>query len=217
MKYLKPYPIFESESKNNLNDNFFKWFGNSQVVDSNGQPLIMYHGSCNKFDKFDRKKIKYLGCNGDGFYLTKEEYYAKTYGENVNGYYLRIENPLTPDTRVLTGKDYENIIDYINKDEVYKDDLKNYGFFKDSDYLLFRDNLIQDLVNKNDYISLFDLTHTVTGSISYLLDVLRKNGHTSFDGIVSEGFGEWVIFNPNNIKSIDNDGTWDLNDSNIYS
>jgi hypothetical protein len=28
---------------------------------------------------------------------------------------------------------------------------------------------------------------------------------------------ELVIFNPNQIKSINNDGSWDINDNNIYS
>jgi hypothetical protein len=35
------------------NPNFKKWFGQSQVVDKSGKPLIVYHGTNQSFDKFD--------------------------------------------------------------------------------------------------------------------------------------------------------------------
>ena len=28
---------------------------------------------------------------------------------------------------------------------------------------------------------------------------------------------EFIVFEPNNIKSVDNDGTWDIGDDNIFS
>ena len=28
-----------------LNDNFYNWFGKSKIIDSEGFPLICYHGS----------------------------------------------------------------------------------------------------------------------------------------------------------------------------
>ena len=45
---------------------FFNWFGNwtdpeatnvSKVVDENGEPLVVYHGSTSKFDTFDISKF----------------------------------------------------------------------------------------------------------------------------------------------------------------
>jgi hypothetical protein len=43
-------------------------------------------------------------------------------------------------------------------------------------------------------------------------NLLEKNG---YDGFI---WGNWVVtFNPNQIKSVENDGSWDENDANIYS
>jgi len=43
-------------------------------------------------------------------------------------------------------------------------------------------------------------------------EIIKKLG---FDGII---YGtEYVVLHPNQIKSINNDGTWDLNDNNIFS
>lgn len=198
------------------NDNFKIWFGSSKVLDESGNPMVMYHGSCHNFDTFDRKTIKYVGCNGDGFYFTPDKNYAKTYGANVNAYYLRIEHPLTPNTKSLTYSDYQKILNYINKDEDYKDNLKNYGYFEDRDYRAFRDKLAREFSQKTDYISLFDLTNTTTGSIKYLFDIISKVTDKKFDGVISEVFGEWVVFDSNQIKSAtNNNGNYSLTSNNI--
>lgn len=47
--------LFESEFKNNINDNFQKWFSGSKVIDKNGVPLVVYHGTGKKFSKFNLK------------------------------------------------------------------------------------------------------------------------------------------------------------------
>ena len=54
---------------------FKKWFGNSKIVDKNGNPLIVYHGTdtTDNFDTFDKKRIGWhdYGYFGEGFYFTK--------------------------------------------------------------------------------------------------------------------------------------------------
>lgn len=39
-----------------FNDNFKKWFNNSKVVDENGEPLVLYHGSNDNIVSFNTKK-----------------------------------------------------------------------------------------------------------------------------------------------------------------
>jgi hypothetical protein len=65
--------------------NFVKWFGNSKVVDENGEPLIVYHGTDKVFDEF----------RGHG-YFAPERGYAEDYvdGGIVVEAYLSIKNPL---------------------------------------------------------------------------------------------------------------------------
>lgn len=87
---------------------FYKWFGDSKVVDNERKPLVVYHGTNAEFSEFDRTKIKSkTGINimGDGFYFTntlrRAERYAygitgngKGKGENnVMSVYLNIKNP----------------------------------------------------------------------------------------------------------------------------
>jgi hypothetical protein len=49
----------EQHIETNMNDDLLKWFGNSKVVDKNGNPLIVYHGSNVKFDTFRTGENQY--------------------------------------------------------------------------------------------------------------------------------------------------------------
>ena len=92
---------------------FKAWFGDSKVVDAEGKPLIVYHGTAAAFDAFDISKAKDkegrargLGWGKDKFYFTENKAaaqvaadYAKTQGKgknpNVLAVYLHISNPIT--------------------------------------------------------------------------------------------------------------------------
>ena len=84
---------------------FRNWFGESKVVDAQGKPLVVYHGTFSDFSKFSDRK---LGENTDG--NASSESYAQTarvgfwfndrpMGGNSAGYtldmpvYLSIQNP----------------------------------------------------------------------------------------------------------------------------
>lgn len=71
---------------------FKDWFGDSKVVDENGEPLIVYHGTSNKnFKKFDKE---FLGKNTPndstsskiGFYFSKNKEVAGTYSLSKNDF-----------------------------------------------------------------------------------------------------------------------------------
>lgn len=73
--------------------NFWKWFGDSKVVDADGKPLVVYHGTQADFNEFadvSGKKVRLLG---NGFYFTSSEDQATSYGKRVVAAYLKIENP----------------------------------------------------------------------------------------------------------------------------
>ena len=86
---------------------FKKWFGDSKVVDENGKPLVVYHGSRinQNIGIFDRSKGKILdhGYFGQGIYLTDNPRAAESYARQWNepGYqygpiypvYVSIKNP----------------------------------------------------------------------------------------------------------------------------
>lgn len=54
-------------------EHFYKWFGDSKVVDEEGRPLVVYHGSVNTFEIFDKGKASPEGDMGAGFYFTSNE------------------------------------------------------------------------------------------------------------------------------------------------
>ena len=81
---------------------FQRWFGKSKVVDEDGKPLVMYHGTSEKngdFFIFDSSKAKKKGglglaALGKGNYFTSERLTGnERYGKRVIQTFLRIENP----------------------------------------------------------------------------------------------------------------------------
>ena len=85
-------------------ENFKTWFGDwqndpakaSKVVNPDGTPKVMYHGTNAEFTVFDRaqgKKKVHLNVFGDGNYFTALREGASRYGANVVEAYLDIKNP----------------------------------------------------------------------------------------------------------------------------
>ena len=76
---------------------FKNWFGASKVVDENGEPLVVYHGTrALNITEFDREDSTDEGDFGKGFYFTDSlktaENYAP-YGGTVMSVFLNIQNP----------------------------------------------------------------------------------------------------------------------------
>ncbi|MBR6284409.1 MAG: hypothetical protein IKR25_08975, partial [Muribaculaceae bacterium] len=74
----------------------------SKIVDENGQPLIVYHGTSADFTAFDRSYIGRtdFGSLGSGFYFTPDEYYARSLAGHrgkVMAVYLDVKRPLIVD------------------------------------------------------------------------------------------------------------------------
>ncbi len=91
---------------------FKRWFGDSKVVDLEGKPQVMYHGTAQDFDSFDPLMIgHHYGKFSNGFFFTSDPRVASNYaqwhgaeaagrgvelrGSNVMPVYLSFQNPLT--------------------------------------------------------------------------------------------------------------------------
>lgn len=77
-------------------DKFKEWFKGSKIVDENGNPLKVYHGTNSEpFAKFDEKKIgnRDSGWFGKGFYFALSKGEASIYGKNIMPAYLNIQKP----------------------------------------------------------------------------------------------------------------------------
>jgi hypothetical protein len=111
---------------------FKKWFGDSKVVDENGEPLVMYHGTGADVTAFDAQNPRMRnGKLGKGIYLTpstqKANFFAKLREKdgapNVMPLYASLKNPLEiygennrpvsgMDRGTLQGNGYDGVILY---------------------------------------------------------------------------------------------------------
>ena len=112
---------------------FKQWFGDwendpenaSKVVDSNGEPLVCYHGTDVKFNEFDLSKIgEGSDLLGKGIYLTENNsvanFYANLVGKKryIKGYEEGIfgtENPIYESDANEKAKKHEVIYAFFCK------------------------------------------------------------------------------------------------------
>ncbi len=190
---------------------FKRWFGDwennpkkaSKVVNADGTPKIMYHGSGADFTVFDKKKAKYSGMFGRGFYFTDSKSHAGTYGK-LYEVYLDVKNPVDDKTKV-TNQQLRNFLEAVAEDEDYS--IENYGTYD-----------IDEIIPKINQDSLFtvlrDVSSTAIGDMVEATELFNKVNGTNYDGIFSDT--EYVVFKPNQIKSAtDNIGTFDKGNDDI--
>lgn len=226
------YP--EKKSEKNKTDKtsspeFKKWFGKSKVLDKEGNPLKVYHGTNKDINTFNPDKgYSPTDRLGSWFGVNKEvaEKRAKSYVEAKGGEkkiyetYLKIENPKTFKTRQEVETyveknmilDFEEIPDikemmeelYTESPEDFKgsvSDLENYNTDSKA-----RERVNKDILNSGDAFS------------DDIAEYVRKT-MKEYDGMkIEDDQGEgavYVAFNPNQIKSADNTGTFDPDTNNI--
>jgi len=94
--FLKAWCSREQALKSRLQvrtKEFKEWFGDwmnnpenaSKVVDENGEPLLVYHGSARRFKEFDINKIGYTTWDKSGFYFSNNRRVAKGYYSRETG------------------------------------------------------------------------------------------------------------------------------------
>lgn len=220
--------ILINEQTLNLNNNFKKWFGNSKVIDDSGNPMIVFHGTSKGAFEIFKPKKGYKGKSkqqadlGSHFSIDKE--YAQGYaGDKKNSKlyecYLRIENPLLTNVMIWREDDEQTFQTYLNFIlDAYK---KHYKLRGENYYdKQFTDKLKEP---QNLMLNSFILDNIPSAK---LYDKMIEYG---FDGMFHEPYNResiyhfknhpraYIILKANQVKAVDNDGTWDLDDDNIYS
>ena len=193
---------------------------NSLLLDENGMPKVLYHGTNAEFFEFDKAKIQ-VDNLGKGFYLADQKKIAESYASRrteerggspkVMEVYLKADKPLHAEK--LTREDvksfyaYQNQKDGDSKEDAVKnaeDDLnyaetigKKRGWF-DGDY--------SNLVGTNDeYFKEWAISE---GYDCFVIP--GKDKRTGLEGVA------YVVFEPNQIKSAtDNIGTFDSSNPDI--
>jgi len=168
---------------------FQEWFGNSQVVDAEGNPKVMYHGTAREFWTFDKRKANDLtgrrmglGSGKGKFYLTEHEgsanaaaYSAQSTGRGNNPKVMEL---YVSAQKVMDAAEYRQRVQ-----EAYKR-------HPNSD----PQSVAYDYQSRDKAIAEVDRA-------------IRKEG---YDGVWDRESGEMFVFEPEQIKSAtDNVGTFD--------
>ena len=251
---------------------FIRWFGDwmnnpeeaSKIVDENGEPMAMYHGSLESFSEFSRD---FAGRSADtagvGFWFSDREDFARSFasaewqGEGtpqVYSVFLNIRNPrVYSSTPGLTYAQYkaltseiERLSGLISRYEASSDraisgrelnqlreerdriisslegstDLDAYESFK-SDMLIASGMSAKDV--KDSGFS-FDGEDNASAINERYISAMRSQGYdgiiirdTKFDSdLIGESFNtQYVAFDPNQIKSVNNRGTFSSESNDI--
>lgn len=169
---------------------FKNWFGDSKVVDEQGKPLVVYHGSPNKFENFVIGEGKRGLAYGKGIYFSRNKIMVETvYGNNVYSVYLNMKNPFfdNEDNKIKMKELFGKL------GEEYKE-----GY------------TISKITNKNE---------SQTYKSEEITKALQEMGYDGviygYDNNPKHGI-EYIVFNPNQIKSVYNRGTFSPESDNIY-
>lgn len=223
---------------------FKKWFGDwesnpeeaSKIIDENGEPMLVYHGSPNEFRSFDPDMIGSttdFGFYGKGFYFSPKETYAQGYGDFVYPVFLNIRNPF--DYAILREEHFDSesfsgwYRFYYNAADIFPEDIIFFlGDKDDTDFSAkkFKEEIdraakhsntpFADVINGSAYENLPDIVESeLDVSDAELADEVNNYVKANnLDGIIVDD-EEIVAINPNQIKSIDNTGTFDPEDNDI--
>lgn len=118
---IKPQGGSFYEQKQVIKENTFeKWFNGSVLVDENGNPIKMYHGTSKKFDSFSKDFINSSGAGayeGYGFNFTPHWSTAAHYSTdgNIIEAYLSVKHPLKSTENTLSVNTVMKAIAEIDK------------------------------------------------------------------------------------------------------
>lgn len=195
---------------------FKAWFGDSKVVDEDGRPKVVYHGTTANFSSFGKTK-------DIGFHFGTREQANSIFGKKRTGRqiipaYLSIENPLrlTDDPRSWPA-DYV-ITSSIPGGALTKDEVDSLLSGHSQRIVEARNEYRTGPETDSRWETIYDKANTE--SLSELRALLESKG---FDGLVYPNQYErakkedsWVAFRPEQIKSATgNRGTFDPNDADI--
>ena len=170
---------------------FKKWFGKSKVVDENGKPLVVYHGSSwNPMSEqsgkavFDKSRIN-EGSLGRVFYFSRTP--TDEYGKNLTAVYLSIKNPFN------VQSDTERVLSKEESERFYKAlDGEVFGEYKPE--------------------TMGELFATFKDEVNFP-EAMKAIG---YDGVIDNTRGYIGAFDANQIKSAtDNIGTFDSGNNDI--
>lgn len=214
---------------------FTDWFGDwinspseaSKVVDENGEPRVMYHGSPDLFDTFSYDFFGRTdpGDNGRGFYFAYRKETAEDYGDNIYPVFLNVKHPF-----IHTGFDTQSKVKGFNRDynptnremlqkridsvyrkiELDKEALEEY---KEDE---FHTSILNKRISYNQTL-LNSLQQELSTKPKDYLDSKLYNTLDEYDGVIEhDEHYQIVVRNPNQVKSATYNENYSTTSDNIY-
>ena len=198
--------------------NFKKWFGDwennpesaSKVVDENGLPLVVYHGTDADFNEFSSKFIGQLGTqHGQGFYFTSNKKFAGNFGKNIKSFFLNIRKPLSTNELTLSYNDCIKLMDAVDKKQCEADPEFGYGILSDYGDVDSegRESVLKsaaDLEYSSSDNDVEIVGSLINASGDYNIVVNTLHELFGYDGIMCPEKEIYVIHHPNQAKEISN-------------
>lgn len=208
--------VYVKEPKDQIQTKEFKkWFGNSKVVNADGSPKVMYHGTPNgNFDTFKK------GAN----YFTENEQYADRY-QNPSASSIStgkvVDNPTTHAVYIKMEKPFDTRNPKAR--EIFEDEFLNQDGGYDEEGEETEHSWVSNGTELNENTGLPDWTDAED-----LYHFIKDKGY-DYDGIIIDegadgGYGSavvnrgvaYVTFEPNQVKNVKNSGEFDINNPNMY-
>jgi len=170
---------------------FKQWFKGSKVVDENGKPLLMYHGTP-LFEGYIFKpfKTKNRAGNIDGYYFTSRTDDANDYaglkeGAEVIPAYLSIKNPYVPRQSPITKAMRDQYFKEMVAANDHMSDERARDYARSKMYYLEENGI--------------PLANAIGSDGAAFQRIIKAGGYDGYqDGI---GSRHWVAFEPNQVKS----------------
>lgn len=187
---------------------------NTKVVDENGNPKVVYHGSNAQFTVFDTAKIGSTTgtADGRGFYFTTDKDYARgfvTPSGKLFGVFLNIDNPLSYDRKTITKAQLKKILKEADKVE-FAQEGEHYMLSNYADYTVVGiDGAINEASNleygyaDND-VELIGSLIGGSGSFELIMNAVQKvTGKSGMIAPKANDTTHYIVTNPSLIKSAD--------------
>lgn len=123
----------------------------SKVVDENGEPLVVYHGSDAQFDVFDKTKGR-ANMDIQGMFFSPWKIDAQGYGGHVRAFFLNIKNPANE------GQGYKALNRYVGQNYAgikAREDLASHGYDGvnngDEEFIAFEPTQIKSVDNNGNF------------------------------------------------------------------
>lgn len=206
---------------------FKKWFGDSKVVDENGKPLVVYHGTNQSFESFSRERLgqNTAAASSTEFFFTENSDEAAEYA-NMSAR-KQVSNAVEREANS------ERLLAEIAKAEKRGDWDRSEAL-----YLELEESENEALTGEERGANIIPVYLSVQNPkiISFadgfdgyeLSKEIKKAKEQGFDGLKLENVydpvaerpelfstTQWVVFEPTQIKSVNNRGSFDVNNPNI--